>query len=74
MKKGKVDVLKANARHGRLGKHWQRLKTKNKGCYLERKLQPDNAGSCSYKVKCQKTVERTYLWTRKKLTRYRWCF
>ena len=48
-------------------------KQRNKVClvYLETKQQQNGYGSCVFKLKCQKTVERTYLETNKQQTRYR---
>ena len=42
--------------------------------YLERKPQEKRYGSYIFKLKWQKTGERTYLETSKEQTRYRWCF
>ena len=48
----------------------------NKVClvYLECKLQQDSYSWCIFKLKCQKTVERTYLEIRKQQARYCRCF
>ena len=48
----------------------------NKVClvYLECKLQQDSYSWCTFKLKCQKTVERTYLEIRKQQARYCRCF
>ena len=42
--------------------------------YLECKLSQDRYVWCIYKSKCHKTVERRYLATSQKQTRYRWSF
>ena len=40
--------------------------------YLQWKLQQDGYGSCIFKLKCQRTVEKTYLQKKKQQqTRYR---
>ena len=51
-------------------------KQRNNVCfvYLYYKLQQDSYGWCIFKLKCQKTVERTYLETTKQQRRYRRCF
>ena len=52
------------------------FKQRNKAylVYLECKLQEDSYGWCSFKLKCGKTVEITYLETSKQQTRCRWSF
>ena len=40
---------------------------------LECKLNQDSYGWWTFKLICQKTIETTYLETRKKQTKYRWC-
>ena len=42
--------------------------------YLECKLQQDTYGSCIFKLKWEKTVERTYLWKSKQQTKCHWYF
>ena len=51
-------------------------KQRNKVClvYLECKLKQDRYRWSTFKLKCQKTVERTYLETSKLQRRHRWCF
>ena len=48
-------------------------KQRTKVClvYLETKQQQNRYGSCVFKLKCQKTVERTYLKTSKQKRKYR---
>ena len=48
----------------------------NKVClvYLECKLHQDRYDWCISNLKCQRTVESTYLKTGKQETRYRLCF
>ena len=40
--------------------------------YLKCKLQHEKYGGCIFKLKCQRTVERTYLENTKQQTRYPW--
>ena len=51
-------------------------KQRNNVClvYLECKVKEDRDGWYTFKLKWQKTRERTYLKTSKQQTRYRWCF
>ena len=54
-------------------KRFQWLKKTNKMClvYLECELQEDRCGKCSYKLKCKKRAEITYLQGKKQQRRHR---
>ena len=71
----KVPLMFLRQKHNIKGKCYvlRAYNSRNKVCfvYLERQLQQHRYGLCIFKIKCQKTVETTYLDTSKEETRRR---